>query len=285
MQPANHDILAHLRLRDRRSLILFAIISVLLVGAGEWAAFHLDMVQLYGIEPVLIRAFVYILLAVLLWAYLLRSDRQKIESLLHRNEEYFRSLIFAYEEALGLKDWYSGGHGRRTARYSVVIAGLLKLSPIQIQQIEYAALLHDIGKIGVPDTILTKAGKLTNEEWKIMQNHAAAGAELVEKIGILQDLAPSIRGHHERINGQGYPDELSGDEIPLGARIIAIADTLDAVTTSRSYRSAASFDKALIELDQSAGTHFDSALITTILSSHGRAVLEMAFRLLTESDT
>ena len=274
---SRHEVIDHLRRRNKRSLIVFSVISLLLVGAAELAAFRFNMVERYGIEPVLLRAALYIFLSVLLWARLLRNDRQRIDGLLRRNEEYFRSLLYAYEGALGLKDWYTGGHGRRVARYSQIIAILLELPPQQTQRIEYAALLHDIGKIGVPDTILTKSGTLSTEEWEKMKGHAATGAELVAKTGVLQNLAPLIRGHHERVDGQGYPDKLATEDIPLGARIIAVADTFDAITTSRSYRVAASFTKALSELKKNAGVKFDSIIVATILSPQGQTALEAEY--------
>ncbi|HDQ15255.1 MAG TPA: HD domain-containing protein, partial [Sediminispirochaeta sp.] len=247
--------------RHRRSLILFSLFSLLLIVVGEWAAFQLGMAERYGVEPLLIRAVVYIIIAVGIMSLLLRSDRRRISSLLKNNDEYSRSLLFAYEEAIGLKDKYTGGHGRRVAAYSRLIAELLELSSSQVEQIEQGALLHDIGKLGIREFILTKPDVLNSEEWEEMRKHPSVGAHLVQQIKPLHDLAPMIRSHHERCNGSGYPDRLLGDEIPLAARIIALADTLDAITSSRAYRKALSFEKAIEEILQGKFDFFDQMFL------------------------
>lgn len=282
--PNSDKIISRLRQRDKRSLFVFAIGSFLLVWGGEWAAFHLRMVERYGIELILIRAAIYISLSVLLWAILLNNDRHRIGDSLRRSEDYFQSLLYAYEEALGLKDSYTGGHGRRVARYSRVISNLLELSNEQSTRVEQAALLHDIGKIGVPDAVLTKPGSLTSAEWEFIRVHPIAGAELLDKIVTLKDLALIVRGHHERYNGDGYPDHLSGEDIPFEARIIAIADTLDAITTTRSYSFGASFEKAVAELEKSTGTYFDPKIMARVLTSEGRHTLELEFGILKKAD-
>lgn len=193
---------------------------------------------------------------------------------LRRSEKYFQSLLYAYEEALGLKDSYTGGHGRRVARYSRVISKLLELSPERSTRLEQAALLHDIGKIGVPDAVLTKPGSLSPTEWEVIREHSSAGAKLLEKIDTLKDLSPIVRAHHERYNGE---------EIPLEARIISIADTFDAITTTRSYSFGASFEKAVSELEKSTGFYFDPKIMSEVLSSEGRHALEREFGILKTS--
>ncbi len=134
----------------------------------------------------------------------------------------------------------------------------------------WGALLHDIGKIGVPDEILRKAGPLTDEEWELMKRHPELGAEIVAPVKKLVDVAPIIRSHQEKFDGSGYPDGLRGEEIPLGARILAVVDAYGAMTDERVYRKARSHEEALAELRRCAKTHFDPEVVDAFL-----AVLEV----------
>jgi putative nucleotidyltransferase with HDIG domain len=140
--------------------------------------------------------------------------------------------------------------------YSILAANAFNLSPEELKRIEFGALLHDIGKIGIDDRILRKAGKLTTEEWYIIRKHALKGANIVRLIPNLEKITDIILYHHERYDGTGYPEGLKGEKIPLGARIIAVADAFDTMTTDRSYRSAMSFDEAIRELLNHCGKQF-----------------------------
>jgi HD-GYP domain-containing protein (c-di-GMP phosphodiesterase class II) len=132
--------------------------------------------------------------------------------------------------------------------------------------IERGVLLHDIGKIGIPDAILLKPGPLTPEEWKVMRSHPEIGRRIVEKIPFLRGAVSIVYNHHERWDGTGYPQGLRGEEIPLGPRIFALADALDAMTFDRPYSSAISFETARDEIKRCAGTHFDPAVVNTFLT-------------------
>jgi putative nucleotidyltransferase with HDIG domain len=154
------------------------------------------------------------------------------------------------------KDEYTAGHSKRVQRISVTIAEEMGLDAAQIDIVRQAALLHDIGKIGVEDAVLLKRGELTEAEWTVMRSHPELGARIIEKAGFLSEVVPGIRHHHERPDGRGYPDGLLNDEIPLAARIIHVADALDAMTTERFYREALSFDVALDEIHRSRGSDF-----------------------------
>ncbi len=166
--------------------------------------------------------------------------------------ERLRALSAALEAA----DPYTHGHSRRVARYSATIAKALHLPPEDVARVHAAAEVHDVGKLKTPAEVLRKPGRLTDEEFHVIQRHAADGAEMVKTLDD-PDLTGSVRHHHERLDGSGYPDGLEGEQIPLGARIIAVADTFDALASTRPYRSARTHREALIVLSGEAGSHLD----------------------------
>jgi HD-GYP domain-containing protein (c-di-GMP phosphodiesterase class II) len=172
-----------------------------------------------------------------------------------------KSIIASLEE----KDAYTHGHSVRVAEYSVILANALRLSPREIQEIELAGLLHDIGKIGIPDSVLLKSSRLNRAEFELMKSHPARSGKILAAIGPLDSILPAIRNHHERFDGQGYPDGLRGEEIPLFARIIFIADTYDAMTSTRPYRLALEKELAFRELRKYAGTQFDPDLVDAFI--------------------
>jgi putative nucleotidyltransferase with HDIG domain len=177
----------------------------------------------------------------------------------------YRATLEALLAALDTRDTETEGHSERVAAYTMLIAQQLNLSEAELQHIEHGALLHDIGKIGVPDHILYKPGPLTPEEWEIMKQHPVIGYKMCMKIEMLRPAAPIVLHHHERWDGRGYPYGLNGAEIPLGARIFAIADTLDAMTSDRPYRKALSFAQAREEIERCAGSQFDPELVRVFL--------------------
>ena len=154
------------------------------------------------------------------------------------------------------RDAYTAGHSRRVQQVALAIGRELELSETELELLGYAALFHDIGKLAVPDAILLKPASLNEEEWALMSRHAAEGASIINRLGFLNDAVPAIRHHHERFDGRGYPDGLSGEDIPLGARIIHVADAFDSMLSTRVYRPALTHDDALEELRRSSGTQF-----------------------------
>jgi diguanylate cyclase (GGDEF)-like protein/putative nucleotidyltransferase with HDIG domain len=154
------------------------------------------------------------------------------------------------------RDAYTAGHSRRVQQLALAIGRELGLSHAELELLGHAALFHDIGKLGIPDAILLKPASLTDEEWEIMASHAAEGASIINRLGFLSDAVPAIRHHHERFDGHGYPDGLSGEDIPLGARIIHVADAFDSMLTTRVYRPARPANEALQELRRMAGSQF-----------------------------
>lgn len=182
--------------------------------------------------------------------------------------ESLRSIISTLEE----KDSYTHGHSLRVAEYAVIIAHELNLSDLEVREVELCALFHDIGKIGIPDQILLKPGRLTRAEFEIMKSHPVRSSRILEKISSLRNLIPGIKYHHERFDGLGYPEGLRGQDIPLYARIILIADTYDAMTSTRPYRLALDKEVAFAELRNCSGTQFDPTLVEVFI--HGIRKIE-----------
>ncbi|MGV3615453.1 MAG: HD domain-containing phosphohydrolase [Fimbriimonas sp.] len=170
------------------------------------------------------------------------------------------ATIKALAAAVDAKDAYTHGHSDRVAKYAADLAAFLGASPDEVDLIHRCGTLHDVGKIGVPDAVLQKPGRLDEEEIRVMQTHAALGEYIVSKVPQLGDLLPGVRHHHERYDGKGYPDGLKGEEIPRVARFLAIADTFDAMTSNRPYRLGMDPSVALREIDAMAGSQFDPEL-------------------------
>ncbi|WP_407306458.1 HD-GYP domain-containing protein [Desulfosporosinus sp. SB140] len=176
-----------------------------------------------------------------------------------------QNMIFTLAMALESKDPYTHGHSERVAEYSLELARYLGLPEKLQENLWRAAILHDIGKIGIPDAILNKTGSLSNEEWPIMKSHPENGENICSKLNFAREILPVIRYHHERYDGNGYPDGLIGDNIPYLARIISISDTVDAITSKRSYRLPRTFQTAIDELIKGAGTQFDPVLVNAFV--------------------
>lgn len=193
--------------------------------------------------------------------------------ILHRFQGYVKAISDSYRSrfegivkgiiaALELKDPYTRGHSERVAYYALTLAQRLqKYNEDELEAFYYSCLLHDVGKVSLPDTILTKPGKLTPEEYEIVKQHPVVGSEAIKDIEKLPNSIDVIRYHHERWDGQGYPDGLEGEEIPLLARVVAIADAFDAMTSDRSYRKAISPEEAYNRILEAEGTQFDPELV------------------------
>lgn len=177
------------------------------------------------------------------------------------NNELFLGTARALASAIDAKDPYTRGHSVRVNRYSVVLARYHGLSESDIRDIHVASLLHDVGKIGVDDAILKKPGKLTPEEFEVMKLHTVIGSNIMSPIRQMKRLLPGLRSHHERWAGAGYPDALAGEGIPLMARIIAVADSFDAMTTDRPYQKGMSFEAALARLNELKSSAFDERVV------------------------
>lgn len=176
-------------------------------------------------------------------------------------KESYLDTIHVLASAIDAKDPYTQGHSKRVTEYSLRMAKYMKFDDDKIEQLEYMAVLHDVGKIGIKDAILNKEAPLDNEEYGIMKTHVTIGAAMLEKVKTLREVAGGAKYHHERYDGRGYMAGLSGDEIPLEARMIAIADAYDAMTTDRPYRKGLSHEIAMEEIQKNSGTQFDPELV------------------------
>ena len=180
------------------------------------------------------------------------------------NRELFLGSIRMLAAAIDEKDPYTRGHSGRVAKYSLILGDGLGLNAEDLDRLRISALLHDVGKIGVDDRVLKKPGKLTDEEFDLMKQHTVKGANIMRPVAQLKDMLPGIELHHERMDGGGYPYGLAGDSIPMMARIIAVADTLDAITTNRPYQSAMDLDYALERIRSLAVTKFDPTVVSAL---------------------
>jgi response regulator RpfG family c-di-GMP phosphodiesterase len=195
------------------------------------------------------------------------SERtQQLQTALRETERSYEGTLEALGAAIDLRDSPTAGHSRRVFLYSMELAKAIGGLDQQIRSIAMGAWLHDIGKLAIPDRILLKPGPLTDDEWQIMRAHARIGFDLVKGIAFLSGAAEIVHTHHERFDGSGYPQGLRADEIPFGSRIFAIADTLDAMTSDRPYRSALPLQAAQDVIERGAGNLFDPQVTTAFRS-------------------
>jgi len=172
------------------------------------------------------------------------------------------ATVEALAKTIDARDRYTAGHSERVAAYTLVLARALKVPQEQHETIRRAGMLHDIGKVALPDDVLLKAGPLEPHERALIESHATIGFEMLRDLSFLRDVLPAIRGHHERWDGGGYPDRLGGAGIHLHARLMAVADSFDAMTSARPYRTALPLDEAARRLRAGAGRQFDAAVVS-----------------------
>jgi putative nucleotidyltransferase with HDIG domain len=195
-----------------------------------------------------------------------REKTADLSKALREVEAAYSSTLYALVAALDAREHETSDHSRRVVRYTLAIAERMGVPAAELPDIARGALLHDIGKIGVPDAILLKPGKLLPAEWDEMRKHPATGHTILQSIPFLQVPAEIVLAHQERWDGKGYPSGLVGEEIPLGARVFAIADTLDAITSNRPYRRGQPLEKARAEIARFAGVQFDPRCAEAFLS-------------------
>jgi len=193
---------------------------------------------------------------------LFEREQSLLRDLASANEETLAGLV----SALDLRERNTRLHSQRVKEYTLLLADQFSVAEAIKKAIGFGALLHDVGKIAVPDSILLKPEGLTQEEWSVMHAHPLAGYGIVKRIGFLHEAAEIVRAHHERYDGSGYPQGLKGDEIPFGARLFAVADVYDALTSERPYHSPVSRDEALFEISKESGSHFDPRVVAAFES-------------------
>lgn len=239
---------------DPRSELCVAIIA----DGATWGVLNIEAVEpgaLHDVDAVLVEA-----IGASFGAAIHRAR------LVSELEAAFTTTLAALSSTVEAKDAYTASHGADVAVLCERVALALSLPANEVRDVRHAAMLHDVGKIAIPSEILLKNGPLTEEEWVVMRSHAAIGAEIVERIDAFAHLAPAVRSSHERWDGAGYPDGLSGEQIPLAARIIAACDTFDAIVTERPYRAARSAQEACKELQRVAGSQLDATVVETLMA-------------------
>lgn len=195
------------------------------------------------------------------------SKKKKVDSLL-----LYHDLIFGIVTALEARDEYTASHSIRVSDMTEQICCLLNLSEEEMETIHIAAHLHDIGKIGIEDHILRKSGPLNKGEWLLMKQHPVIGYEILKKVERFELIAAIVRHHHERWDGMGYPDGIKGKAIPLGSRIIAITDSIDAMLNDRQYRKKMSPEECRIEIQQNIGIMYDPKIAEMVLNNWGKII-------------
>ncbi len=201
---------------------------------------------------------------------------ERLKEAAEENRELFIGSIRMLAAAIDEKDPYTRGHSGRVAKYSTLIGQELGLSTEELDKLRISALVHDVGKIGVEDRVLKKPGALTPEEFGLMKQHTVKGANIMRPVSQLKEMLPGIELHHEHMDGRGYPYGLQGNQIPLMARIIGVADTLDAMTTNRPYQTAMELDFAMERIRGLAGSKFDAVVVTALESAVNRGKLRLS---------
>jgi putative nucleotidyltransferase with HDIG domain len=192
-----------------------------------------------------------------------------------KQRELFLFAIEKLAQAVELRDAYTGEHSRRVTRFAVLLGRQLRLSAEDVELIRIGTPLHDIGKIGIEDTILRKPGPLTPAEFEVMKTHVTKGAEIIEKMPDLAAAVPIVRSHHERWDGGGYPDGLRGEDIPRLARVVAVANAFDAMAFDTPYRRGRAAEVAFAEIERQRGLQFDPDVATAFLQVREKVVAEM----------
>ena len=243
--------------RPRRRIQLESSLPLLLVSDLGYAALGLVIAALWPVMGPYAAALVLVPLFVARWAMGQFAEQQRA----------YAATMAALCQAVETKDFYTRGHSERVSRGSGMIARQIGMRADRAEAIRFAGMLHDVGKLGVPTKVLQKTGMLTEEEYAAIQLHPMRGLEIVREIGFLNEALTGIMHHHERIDGCGYPMGFAGDEIPEFARIIAVADAFDSMTSTRSYREARRIDEAVEELHKGSGTQFDPALVDAFVAA------------------
>jgi HD-GYP domain-containing protein (c-di-GMP phosphodiesterase class II) len=259
---ANHGLVWGVDRLNRRSGVsrregLESSRALLLASDLGYACLGLVIASLWEIMGWFAAALVLVPLFVARWAMAQFADQKRA----------YAATMNALCQAVETKDYYTRGHGDRVSRGAVMIARQIHMSAVRTEAIRFAGMLHDVGKLGVPTQVLQKTGALTEDEFAAIQLHPMRGLEIVREIGFLFEALNGIMHHHERVDGRGYPMGLAGHEIPEFARIIAVADAFDSMTTTRSYREAKSIEFALGELRKGAGTQFDPLVVEAFIAA------------------
>ena len=270
-------VMSWLIVRKRIIYVVYGIALFFHCGCIYYSSKHPELITLFESEEAVALDVIQSLIFVsLILGIIIRYQGNAYESkkreldkanatLSQVNERIILQSMYALAKTIDAKDIYTNGHSMRVAKYSGMIAQRMGLSEKEIEHISNMAMLHDIGKIGIPDSIINKASKLTDAEYDIIKKHPEIGYQILSEMPELKDIAIGARWHHERYDGKGYPDGLKGDDIPLKARIICVADSYDAMSSNRSYRKFLPQDVVRSELEKGCGTQFDPVIAGIML--------------------
>lgn len=203
----------------------------------------------------------------------IRNFIEKLRKAAEENKQMFMGTIRSLAAAIDAKDPYTRGHSERVAHYSEMIAKSLGLSEQEVEVVRVGALMHDVGKIGIEDKILGKAGPLNEDEFEIMKLHPSKGAVILEPVSQLKEMIPAMQSHHENIDGSGYPQGLTGEDIPLYAKIVSVADTFDAMTTNRPYQKAMEITYVFERMRSFIGKKFDEEIVEALIMSYEEGLI------------
>jgi len=243
----------------KRSLIIPTLISI-----GEFLEIYLTEKSYILFITFLISVPVYYFVSISISYFKLQAER--LRDLIKETNENLKDMENALISALEAKDVYTQGHSQRVCKLVTQIVYKMGIKGKEAEDIITAAKLHDIGKIGIRDEVLNKPGKLTDQEFAEIMDHPVMSYEIISKMKVMENIAKIIRHHHEKYDGKGYPDGLKGEKIPLGSRIIAVADAFDAMTSKRPYRDSFTMAQAIEELKKNAGTQFDPKIVDAFIS-------------------
>jgi HD-GYP domain-containing protein (c-di-GMP phosphodiesterase class II) len=248
-------------------VLLQFVVTLAVVGAVASLALFVS------ITAALAGLYVTLILIIFRMATILLGRNSDLRDRSNQLKTSYDSIVAVLCAALDLRDNVTLGHAKRVSEIASVLAYQMGLRKEQLRQIESAAILHDIGKIGVADAVLSKAGPLNEEEWLEMKRHPELGFQVLSGIDFLADAAEVVYAHHERFDGSGYPRGLKGDDIPLGARVFAVVDAYEAMTSHRPYRKALPHYKAVEEIKRNAGTQFDPEIVRAFMDAERRGLL------------
>jgi len=260
----------------RRHLIFFALGLVLLSLVHLLETLMFRFMGFLGAEFMELVHRVLVLTGFLWLVYGLARIGATLLDQSRRLHQSYDAILQVLSSALDLRDRATEGHSRRVAQLTAVIAEQAGLPKEDIELIEHAGILHDIGKIGVLDSVLSKPGPLTEGEWEEMRRHPCLGYRIIQGVSFLQEAAQIVHAHHERYDGQGYPRGLAGEDIPLGARLFSVADAYDAMTSNRPYGNVLSHREAVNEIVRNSGTQFDPLAVQAFLTAEGRGLIPVA---------
>lgn len=254
--------------------VVFAVVAVVLVMAAGFALTRFLGSDIRDMSIGASLAVAYLAPAILVLRRTIRRQQADLQGGADELKTGYDSIVAVLCAALDLRDNVAHGHASRVSELASVVAWQMRLRKEQLRQIEKAAILHDIGKIGVADAVLSKVGPLDDIEWEEMKRHPELGYQILSGIDFLRDAAEVVYAHHERYDGSGYPRGLKGDEIPVGARVFAVVDAYDAMISHRPYRKALPHQKAVKEIMRNSGTQFDPDVVRAFLEAEKRGLLE-----------